>query len=70
MIYIADTELADQYPDLVPQLVKTKKGTLAITDRTLTIQYIYNVFYWYIANLMLYIRTSTLIKTGLPTSQV
>ncbi|PQE29717.1 oligopeptide transporter protein [Rutstroemia sp. NJR-2017a WRK4] len=36
----------DQYPSLVPQLITLKSGEKVIADRTLTIQYIYNVFYW------------------------
>ncbi|KAI9679130.1 MAG: hypothetical protein M1822_007340 [Bathelium mastoideum] len=39
--------IADQYPNLVPQVIKTRKGGLAVADRTLTIQYVYNAFYWF-----------------------
>lgn len=38
----------DQYPNVSWQLVITKKGERVVTDRTLTMQYIYNVFYWYV----------------------
>ena len=31
---------------MAPQLVHTKKGERVVVDRTLTLQYIYNVFYW------------------------
>lgn len=36
----------DQYTQLVPQMIFTKEGERVVTDRTLTIQYIYNLFYW------------------------
>lgn len=39
--------IGDQYTVSTPQLVVTKKGKCVIADRTLTLQYIYNVFYWY-----------------------
>ncbi|PLB55687.1 oligopeptide transporter [Aspergillus steynii IBT 23096] len=39
--------IGDQYTTHAPQLVVNKKGQRAIADRTLTLQYIYNVFYWF-----------------------
>jgi Dipeptide/tripeptide permease len=39
--------IGDQYTVLTPQFVVTNKGERVIADRTLTLQYIYNVFYWY-----------------------
>ncbi|KAB8244836.1 hypothetical protein BDV35DRAFT_406446 [Aspergillus flavus] len=39
--------IGDQYPNVSPQLIITKKGERVVTDRMLTMQYIYNVFYWY-----------------------
>lgn len=39
--------IGDQYTVSTPQLVVTKKGERVIVDRMLTLQYIYNVFYWY-----------------------
>ncbi|KAI9035749.1 oligopeptide transporter [Aspergillus affinis] len=36
----------DQYTTSAPQLVVTKRGERVIADRTLTLQYIYNIFYW------------------------
>lgn len=39
--------IGDQYAVLTPQLVVTNKGERVIVDRTLTLQYIYNIFYWY-----------------------
>lgn len=38
--------VGDQYSNLKPQVILTKKGELVVTDRTLTLQYIYNLFYW------------------------
>ncbi|KAH8801779.1 peptide transporter PTR2-A [Xylogone sp. PMI_703] len=38
--------IGDQYTQLAPQLIVTNKGERVIADRTLTIQYIYNLFYW------------------------
>ncbi|KAK2879510.1 hypothetical protein FQN49_000812 [Arthroderma sp. PD_2] len=39
--------IGDQYTTMVPQLVVRKNGESVIADRTLTLQYIYNVFYWF-----------------------
>ncbi|KAJ5519177.1 oligopeptide transporter, partial [Penicillium expansum] len=39
--------IGDQYTVLAPQLVAMKKGERVIVDRTLTLRYIYNVFYWF-----------------------
>ncbi|KAJ5292132.1 hypothetical protein N7478_001383 [Penicillium angulare] len=50
----------DQYLDEAPKLIITKSGERAVTDRTLTMQYIYNVFYWYYA---LYFEKFTSIAT-------
>ncbi|DAA72886.1 TPA_exp: hypothetical protein A8136_5330 [Trichophyton benhamiae CBS 112371] len=51
--------IGDQYTVLTPQLVVTKQGKSFVTDRTLTLQYIYNVFYWFtnIASLSLIAST-------------
>ncbi|KDB20058.1 hypothetical protein H109_07975 [Trichophyton interdigitale MR816] len=51
--------IGDQYTVLTPQLIVTKKGKNFVTDRTLTLQYIYNVFYWFtnIASLSLIAST-------------
>ncbi|KAL7904102.1 PTR2 domain-containing protein [Trichoderma velutinum] len=38
--------IGDQYAETVPQLIVTKKGENVVTDRALTLQYIYNVSYW------------------------
>ncbi|KAI9047426.1 hypothetical protein LZ554_008870 [Drepanopeziza brunnea f. sp. 'monogermtubi'] len=38
--------IGDQYTHLVPRVITLKSGERVIADRTLTIQYIYNVFYW------------------------
>lgn len=38
--------IGDQYTVMTPQLVVRKGGERIIVDRTLTMQYIYNVFYW------------------------
>jgi POT family proton-dependent oligopeptide transporter len=40
--------LADQYVSLKPLLMKKKNmnDELVVGDRTMTIQYIFNVFYW------------------------
>ncbi|KAF8244417.1 oligopeptide transporter [Wilcoxina mikolae CBS 423.85] len=39
--------LGDQYTHTKPQVLKRNDGEFVIADRTLTIQYIYNVFYWF-----------------------
>ncbi|MCJ1250448.1 hypothetical protein MMC30_007676 [Trapelia coarctata] len=56
--------IGDQYTPLVPQLLVRKSGERVVADRTLTIQYIYNVFYWFtnIAGLSL-VATTYLEKT-------
>ncbi|KAL6809751.1 PTR2 domain-containing protein [Trichoderma sp. SZMC 28015] len=38
--------IGDQYAETAPQLIITKKGERVVTDRALTLQYIYNVSYW------------------------
>ena len=38
--------IGDQYTVMTPQLAVRKGGERVIVDRTLTMQYIYNVFYW------------------------
>ncbi|KAI9659785.1 MAG: peptide transporter ptr2 [Bathelium mastoideum] len=38
--------LGDQLPERQAQVTRTKKGELVIADRTLTVQYIFNVYYW------------------------
>ncbi|EFR02827.1 peptide transporter PTR2-A [Nannizzia gypsea CBS 118893] len=51
--------IGDQYTVLKPQLIVTKSGKKIVTDRTLTLQYIYNVLYWFtnIASLSLIAST-------------
>lgn len=39
--------LVDQYAEMKPRQFKNRSGTLVLSDRTLTVQYICNVFYWY-----------------------
>ncbi|KAH8588490.1 POT family-domain-containing protein [Bisporella sp. PMI_857] len=39
--------LGDQYVQNIPQLTRRKNGEMAIVDRTLTLQLIYNIFYWF-----------------------
>ena len=38
--------IGDQYSSLEPRLFMSKSGEHLIGDRTLTLQYIYNVSYW------------------------
>ncbi|KAF2792805.1 hypothetical protein K505DRAFT_245859, partial [Melanomma pulvis-pyrius CBS 109.77] len=38
--------IADQYTDTKPKLKILKSGERVVTDRPLTIQYIYNLYYW------------------------
>ena len=38
--------IGDQYSSFEPRLFVSKSGERLIGDRTLTLQYIYNVFYW------------------------
>lgn len=38
--------IGDQYTTMTPQLVVRKNGEKVIADRTLTLQYIYNILYW------------------------
>ena len=47
-VTLADSPLVDQYPKTAPKLIKRKGGTPVVGDRTLTIQYIYNVYYWFV----------------------
>ena len=42
----ANSVTADQYTEMLPQVKVKKNGEKCITDRELTIQYIYNIFYW------------------------
>jgi POT family proton-dependent oligopeptide transporter len=37
----------EQYTETIPKVKVLKNGEKVITDRELTIQYIYNVYYWY-----------------------
>ncbi|GES61016.1 oligopeptide transporter [Aspergillus terreus] len=37
---------SSQYPETIPKVKVLKDGRKVITDRELTIQYIYNVYYW------------------------
>ncbi|KAG9505034.1 hypothetical protein J7337_002000 [Fusarium musae] len=39
--------IGDQYAEAAPQVISTKKGERVIADRALTLQYIYNVSYWF-----------------------
>ena len=45
-VELSNNLAADQYIHMAPQVVVTKKGERVIADRTLTLQYIYNVYYW------------------------
>ncbi|PQE20603.1 oligopeptide transporter protein [Rutstroemia sp. NJR-2017a BBW] len=38
--------LGDQYENTSFQVMMTGKGEMVVVDRTLTMQYIYNIFYW------------------------
>jgi POT family proton-dependent oligopeptide transporter len=38
--------IGDQYTTMAPQLIVRKNGERVIANRTLTLQYIYNVAYW------------------------
>ncbi|KAI7763817.1 hypothetical protein LZL87_012715 [Fusarium oxysporum] len=51
--------IGDQYAETAPQVFTTKKGERVIADRALTLQYIYNVSYWFtnIASLSLVAST-------------
>ncbi|KAK3358787.1 peptide transporter PTR2-A [Lasiosphaeria hispida] len=51
--------IGDQYSIADPRLVVTKTGERVVVDRALTLQYIYNVFYWFtnIASLSLIAST-------------
>ncbi|TVY79814.1 Peptide transporter PTR2 [Fusarium oxysporum f. sp. cubense] len=51
--------IGDQYAETAPQVITTKKGERVIADRALTLQYIYNVSYWFtnIASLSLVAST-------------
>ncbi|KAI9745050.1 MAG: hypothetical protein M1818_001328 [Claussenomyces sp. TS43310] len=39
--------IGDQYTPTTPQLITKKNGERVVGDRTLTIQYIFNVYYWF-----------------------
>ncbi|KAK4866681.1 hypothetical protein LT330_008234 [Penicillium expansum] len=54
--------IGDQYTVLAPQLVAMKKGERVIVDRTLTLRYIYNVFYWFTNIGSLYLIASTYLE--------
>lgn len=43
---MTDLFLVDQYPKTCPKLIRQKGKTPFVSDRTLTIQYIYNAYYW------------------------
>ncbi|RKL43037.1 hypothetical protein BFJ72_g4450 [Fusarium proliferatum] len=51
--------IGDQYAETAPQVTTTKKGERVIADRALTLQFIYNVSYWFtnIASLSLVAST-------------
>jgi len=38
--------LGDQIPETAPQVILNKKGEHVVTDRKLTIQYVFNVLFW------------------------
>jgi POT family proton-dependent oligopeptide transporter len=38
--------IADQYTETEPRIITLKTGEQVITDRQLTLQYIYNLYYW------------------------
>lgn len=38
--------IGDQYTIVAPQLLLLQNGEKVVADRMLTLQYIYNVFYW------------------------
>ncbi|KAI0387566.1 oligopeptide transporter [Hypomontagnella monticulosa] len=38
--------LGDQIPEKTPQVIRDKKGELVVTDPKLTIQFVFNYFYW------------------------
>ncbi|KAH8692743.1 oligopeptide transporter [Talaromyces proteolyticus] len=54
--------IGDQYPTMNPQLVTTKTGERVIADRMLTLQYIYNVFYWFTSIATLSLIASTYLE--------
>lgn len=39
---------ADQYTEQALRIKTTKSGERVVVDRELTIQYIYNLYYWYV----------------------
>ena len=43
----ANAASADQYAEDHPKMKTLKSGEQVITDRSLTLQYIYNLYYWY-----------------------
>jgi hypothetical protein len=43
----ANAASADQYPEDQPRMKTLKSGEKVVTDRSLTLQYIYNLYYWY-----------------------
>ena len=36
----------DQIPDLKPRVKRNKKGELVVAERELSIQYVFNGYYW------------------------
>ncbi len=42
----ADQITADQYTELDMQIRVTNRGERVVEDRELTLQYIYNLYYW------------------------
>ncbi|KAF3407214.1 Peptide transporter PTR2 [Talaromyces pinophilus] len=54
--------IGDQYSTMTPQLVATKSGERVVTDRMLTLQYIYNVFYWFTSIATLSLIASTYLE--------
>lgn len=39
---------ADQILDVKPVVKKNRKGKLVVTDRNLSIEYLFNAYYWYV----------------------
>ncbi|KAI1073902.1 MFS general substrate transporter [Whalleya microplaca] len=46
MVLIGLGQGADQIPDATPKVKRNKKGELFVTDRMLTIQYVFSGYYW------------------------
>ncbi|KAI0390278.1 oligopeptide transporter [Xylariaceae sp. FL0594] len=54
--------IADQIPDTRPEVVKNNKGVLVVIDRKLTIQYVYNAYYWMVNVASLSTIATTLLE--------